>query len=302
MRLGLLSLAAVVLGTAAARADFTFTPGHYYAANAQSPVLSEYSQSGALLGTLILPSSEARDLRGITFGPDGLLYASAIGDAGPAVLALDASGAIRQKYRLPAAALRDNIATGKITFNGTTGYVTSPYTSARFQVGDPGSVTPILSNLDVYDLDVLPGGDLVVAINRDVYELTAAGDYVRRVAMAETYVDVRSVAYDRPSGKLFVAHLTGTGFPYSLLRIDPVRNVLEDYEPFPNATDLFITDSGNLLVGNRGLAPRLYSQDLDLLTEFQGGPQIFVTQAPVPEPAAVAALALAASALLRRRR
>jgi hypothetical protein len=64
-------------------------------------------------------------------------------------------------------------------------------------------------------------------------------------------VDARGVEYDDVTGKIFVTHLGYSGFFLRLMRLDGATGALEDSVTFNHADDLFVTSSGDLLVGSR---------------------------------------------------
>src|SRR5262245_44315582 len=92
-----LSPAALVLWPLATGA-ISFTYGHYYTTNYFSRVITEYNAAGHVLGSLTLPFDVGGELRGLAFGPDGLMYVTAARTTGFAVLALDSAGAVQQTY------------------------------------------------------------------------------------------------------------------------------------------------------------------------------------------------------------
>src|SRR4051794_1893722 len=91
---------------------FRFISGNFY--GSQGNTIVSYSASGTQLGTLPLPW--ANELRGLAFGPDGLLYAVSTNGDGFNVYALDASGQVHQTYPYPAW-IGGNISWGKIAFD-----------------------------------------------------------------------------------------------------------------------------------------------------------------------------------------
>jgi hypothetical protein len=68
-------------------AAFDFVPGDYYSSNYFSNVITQYNSNGDVVGSYTLPSSYGSEVRGLTFGPDSLLYATVITDTGFSVLA-----------------------------------------------------------------------------------------------------------------------------------------------------------------------------------------------------------------------
>jgi hypothetical protein len=98
-------LCAALCNLPSANAGFSFTPGHIYSTSTSGNTTNviEYSADGTFLDSLTIPSLLKDDeLRGIAFGPDGLLYAVMVhfADSGYQVLALDSSGTVHQTYRM----------------------------------------------------------------------------------------------------------------------------------------------------------------------------------------------------------
>ena len=86
-------LCAAFCNLANANPDFSFTPGHIYSTwtFGNTTNVIEYNADGTFLDSLTIPSLLQDDeLRGIAFGPDGLLYAVMVhfADSGFQVLAL----------------------------------------------------------------------------------------------------------------------------------------------------------------------------------------------------------------------
>ena len=101
---------ALMSSLSATDAGITFTPGHIYSTLTDSGGFDsgyrniiEYDASGAVLGSLVIPSLAQEDtLKGIAFGPDGLLYAVKTtywhSPNDLTVLVLDSSGAVHRTY------------------------------------------------------------------------------------------------------------------------------------------------------------------------------------------------------------
>jgi hypothetical protein len=293
----------VVLSAHAARAQLTFTPGNFYTANDFSRTITQYGPSGAIVGSITLPSTAADEIRGLAFGPDGLLYATAQRGSGFAVLALDPTGAIRQTYAMDNVYVAGNISYGKLAVDGRNIFVTGQNQLTRFNVGDPASGTSVYTNNQMFDVEMLPTGNLLVASAYEVNEITRDGALVRGIVPStQSFTDIRGIEYDPATNKLFVTHLGHSDFFFKIMRLDATTGTLEKTADFNYADDLFLTDSGNLLVGSRTQAPRLYTEDLNQIGTLAGTERIFVTE-NVPEPTTIGALgSLAAAALCRRRR
>jgi hypothetical protein len=120
-----------------------------------------------------------------------------------------------------------------------------------------------------------------VASAYGVDEITNGGVLVRSISLiGADWVDVRGIEYDPATDKLFATELGYTNFEFQLMRINASTGALENSVFFWYGDDLFLTQSGMLLVGSRTQAPGLYNENL-----MFGGPlgtvdRIFVTQCP----------------------
>src|SRR5262249_42919596 len=102
-----------LLSSLPADAGLTFTLGHLYSTSGAggSPDIFEYSETGIFLSSITPQSLIAGDeLRGIAFGPDGLLYAVKMhfAESGFEILALDSSGNTHATYTMGDINVRDN--------------------------------------------------------------------------------------------------------------------------------------------------------------------------------------------------
>jgi hypothetical protein len=287
------ALAAVVTLFLADAAS-AFTPGNYFTADYSSNDITEYNSAGSVIGSFSVPAALADELRGIAFGPDGLLYATAVRGTGFAVLAYDSTWTLKQTYAKNSVYVAGNISYGKIAVDNQHIFVAGSGQVIRFDVDSPSSGTSIYSNNQLFDVDILPNGNLFAASAYEVNEITTSGALVRNINLqGNFFTDVRGVEYDPTSNNLFVTHLGHSGFFDRIMRIDGTTCVLEGNATFDYADDLFLTASGNVLVGSRSQAPRIYSQDFTQLGTLGTTSQMFVTQfIPVPEPATIVLLGM----------
>ena len=300
MRRYVLFLLVLTAWPSTARAAFTFTPGHYYSTTPQPGMrtILEYAPDGTIVGSLDVAPSAADELRGIAFGPDGLLYVTTPRGNGFAVLALDAAGTIRQTYTADAPYL-GNTSMGKLVVDRGNVYVAAAVVS-KFRVGAPESGESIYSPA-AYEVGVLPSGNLLVPVASNVYEITPTGQTVHTIQARPNVHDIRGAAYDPATDKLFVADYGSSADPYAIRRINMATGEVEKSVQYTYGDDVFLTAEGNLLVGSRTLAPRLYSHDLELLDTLDGAERMFVTQY-VPEPGALWGVGALFGALLLRHR
>ncbi len=280
-----------------ANAGFTFTPGHIYSTwtFGNTTNVIEYSVDGTFLGSLTIPSLVQDDeLRGIAFGPDGLLYAVMVhfADSGFQVLVLDSSGIVHQTYRMEEVYVWGNEGSGKIALDQQYIYVGGGDDLVRFTMGDPTSGESIYTNNQVFDVNILPSGHLFVCSAYQVDEITNSGSFVRTVVFTNgiDFVDIRGIEYNPATNKLFVTQLGTTGSKYSILRVNASTGEIETGTLFNYANDLFLTASGNLAVGSWTETARIYNQDLIFVSPLGTDQRQFVTQylsgqgTPTPTP------------------
>jgi hypothetical protein len=296
-----LAFAIALLVPAPIAHGFTFTPDDLYTTNYGSLSINQYTSSGTSLGSISLPAADGDELRGLAFGPDGLLYTAAVRGSAFAVLALNSSGAVVQTYPMSSVYLAGNIGSGKIAVDGTHIYVAGADQLTEFDVGNPTSGSVIYTDNQILDVNILPDGNLLVASDVHIQEITSAGTVVRTINLGSPngpFTNIQGIQYEPSTNQLFVSELGHTGFSFELMRLDATTGALEANTVFNYASDLFLTDSGQLLVGSRTLAPRLYDQNLDSSTALDGTNQMFVTQFATPEPGGLMLMAIGGATLL----
>jgi hypothetical protein len=290
---------AVLCNLPNANAGFTFTPSHIYSTwtFGNTTNLIEYSADGTVLGSITIPSLVQDDeLRGIAFGPDGLLYAVMVhfGDSGFQVLALDSSGTVHQTYRMDGIYIWGGGSYGKIAVDQGNIYVAGATALVHFTIGDPNSGVVLYPHDQVEDVKILPTGHLFVAWDYGVDEITSTGTFVRTVVSSNgtDFVNIWGIEYNPATNKLFVTQLGTTGSIYSILRVNASTGQIETGAAFNYASDLFLTASGNLVVGSWTETARIYNQDMIFVGPLGTEQRFFVTQdttggpTPTPTPSA----------------
>ena len=262
-------------------AAITFVPGDYYTSNYFSLTITQYDPTGRVVGTFIVPSILGEEVRGMAFGPDGLLYTTVSrGTNGFAVLAFDSSGTVQRTY-LGTVYVAGNLSFGKIALDRQYLYVAGQDSLTRFALGDPSSGTIIYTNLQIFDVKILPSGNLLVASDIDIAEITQNGGVVRDIPLVASggrFVNVRGIEYDPVTDDMFVTNIAFTNFYFELMRINATTGVLEKSVSFHYADDIFLDLEGDILVGSPDLSPTFFTHDLDQMGTLAGGQQMFVTR------------------------
>jgi FG-GAP-like repeat len=280
---------ALVWNVPNADAGITFTPGHIYSTSTfgNTTNVMEYSAGGAFLGSLTIPSLLQDDeLRGIAFGPDGLLYAVMVhfGDSGYQVLALDSSGRVHQTYRMNGIRVWASGSSGKIAIDDQGNmYVAGGDALVHFRISNPNSGRILYHQAQAEDVEILPTGHLFVAWEYGINEITSTGAFVRTVVSATgtDFANIWGIEYNPATNKLFVTQLGTTASIYSILRLNASTGEIETGSLFQYASDLFLTGSGDLIVGSWTQKARIYSQDMTSLGPLGTEQRFFVTQFPV---------------------
>jgi hypothetical protein len=260
-----------------APATFAFVPGHYYTSNYSSLVITEYDPTGTVVGSFTVPSALGEEVKGLAFGPDGLLYATlSRGSAGFAVLALKSDGSVVASYA-GSAFTAGNLSFGKIAMDNQYLYVCGGGSLTRFLLGDPSSGTTIYP--ETWDVKPLSNGHLFAASQSYIDEITNSGAFVRRIQLTgNSFTDIRGIEYNPTTNILFVTHLGHSDFFDRIMRVNATTGALLSSVVFNYADDLFLDSSGNLLVGSRTQNPTFFSEDLVSGNSLNGGQQMFVTQ------------------------
>jgi hypothetical protein len=298
VRLALLCLLSCLV-VREASAALVFGTGDYFTSGFSSDpkVITEYNASLASVGSLTLPSALGDEVRGVAFGPDGLLYTTVVRGSGAAVLAMDRLGNVQQTYAMPGQYAGGCGSCGKLTVDGQHIYVSIQDSLTRFDIGNPSSGQQIYTNNQVTDSVLGSNGNLFVASAYQIDEITSAGTVLRSLPtgfpgdLAPAYTDIRGIEYDPVHDDLFVTMLGYTGFFFQLMRVNATTGALEKSVAFHYGDDLFRTLSGDVLVGADFDAPQFFSQDLVAGAKLGSTGHGFVTQKTVPEPPALALLA-----------
>lgn len=278
-----LAAAIVVAATSLSAHAMYFVKGDTYTSNYFSRTINHYDASGKFVDSMIVPSNYGSQVKGLTFGNDGLLYAVTVQNSGFGVIALDQAGHVEHSYTGPGY-IGSNLSYGKITF-GANGnfYVAAADSLVEFT---PGSSTGkvISQSYEYVDSALMPSGDLLTLSAYGIKEVTATGSFVRSINPNIMLTDARGIAYDASTNDIYVSMIGDTSDLFRLLRIDGTTGKVEKNVSFWYADDLYLTSDDRLLVGSRTLAPEFFDLDLNPLSSLGTQQQMFVTMDAVPEP------------------
>jgi len=293
-------LVVILTFTGAARsnaAQFSFVPGDYYSSTDGSDLITQYTPAGAAVGSLTVPGTAS--VRGIAFAPDGLLYATTVQGAGFSVFVMNSGGTVEQTYS-SSVYVQGNLSFGQLAVNSHYLYVGGQDVLTEFAIGEPNSGKVIYQNNQIFGIAQTPNGNLWVASAYEIQEITPAGAVLATVP--GRFVDLRGIAYDAAANSLFATELGFTGSFFQLMRLDATSGAIEASTSFTYGNNLFLTQSGDLLVGSRTQSAGIFDKDLNQIGTLDNGPQLFVTADPVPEPGTAALLTGGAGLLLAARR
>ncbi|MFL5327935.1 MAG: PEP-CTERM sorting domain-containing protein [Gemmataceae bacterium] len=287
------------------RGQCGIVPGDIYTSNYSSEI-KHYSTAGAYVESISIPSSFGSDVKGLAYGPDNFLYATVgNGTSGFNVVALDQNGSVIQTYSGPEY-VNGNLSFGKIAFGSNNQFFVGGQNNLRrFTIGNPTG-TVIYSNNQIYDVTLMPSGNLLVLSAYDLKEITPNGAVVRTINPSVALGDARGVAYRAATDDIFVTMLGYTGQSFRVMRLDGQTGNVERNVYYWYADDLFITKDSRLLVGSRTMDVGIFDFDLYQIGSLTGGSQMFVAQA-VPEPCSAVLLGISALGglgfgMLRQRR
>ena len=96
-------------------------------------------------------------------------------------------------------------------------YVGGGNALVHFTIGNPNSGMVLYSHDQVEDVEILPNGNLFVAWDYGVDEITSNGTFVRTVVFSNgtDFVNIWGIEYNPATNKLFITQLGTTGSKYS---------------------------------------------------------------------------------------
>ena len=302
---GLVGFMVAVLACAVAPSSgaMQFRAGDYYTTDA-APIFGStiyrYNQAGEQLGSHLIPETNTTiSARGLAFGPDGLLYVVFPQDTGFRVHAYDSAFAVQRAYTYGNGFLNGPSYTGKIAFDAAGNFFVDnsdgliKFTPATSTVGSlfHDSADPLV------DVVVKPDGNLFVATDYDLFEISGSTGSVMRTIDNPLFSFVRAIEYDAATDRLFVGASVG------LAKFNATTGEHVSTGEFWHVVDL-LRDADGRIVAGTGAFPvpaGIFNQALGQIGSLNGAQSVFVAQM-VPEPASAAAtIPLLLGAWLRRR-
>jgi hypothetical protein len=288
-------IVALVLPGLAVAAPLTIQEGHIYATSYFETDVRQYDPDGQLLATLHLPELNAgEETKGLGFGLDGRLYV--VLDAlysSARLVAIDPNGRILSSYPLPEST-GGNLSFGKVGFaDATTAYVGSGSGLLKVNL-KTGSVQNLYST-SVYDLKVMPTGNLLLVEGYGIFEHTPAGARVRGISLSDpnrvssasyfSVNDLRGVEYDADSDRLYVTMLGNSdNLFFKTMAFRYSTGVLQQIATYNYGDDMFLASDGTLVLGSRTNAPWiLRATDLSVITQLPDTERMFVTRYAMPD-------------------
>lgn len=279
-------------------------PNDIYTADYNS-VIKHYSSTGAFVNSFSISATYGSEVKGMAYGPDGLMYATVGIDAGGFnVVALNSAGNVVQSYS-GSEGVNGNLSYGKIGF-ATNGqfFVAGQNHLRRFTVGNPTGTVVYTSLGQVFDVKGLPWGNLLVLSGNQIQEITTSGAVVRTINTSISLASAMGIEYYPATDSIYVTMFGFTGQFYRVMRINGQNGLVEKNVMYTQPDDLSLTVDNKLLVGSGSLNVGIFDLDLNQIGSLPGGQQNFVMQfAAVPEPSSFVLLGLATvSCVVQRRR
>ena len=290
-------------------APLRFVAGDIYSTQFFGTDINQYSPTGSLLGTTPISGLRAGEAtKGLGFGPDGSLYV--VLDRlfeGARLVSIGPNGSVLNSYELPTST-GGNISYGKLSFGpDNSAYIGTGSGLVRVDLGNATSArfVSLSLSIDVFDISVLPNGDLLVLSDNDLNEFNAGGSLVRHILLSDPnhvsaarsfFVNnLRGLEYDAASNRVFVSMLGNSdNLFFQTMAFDFATGTLQNIGTFVYGDDMFLADN-TLLLGSRTETPWILSPaDLSVIGRLGGGERMFVTRdliAAVPEPGSLWLLA-----------
>lgn len=278
--------------------SLSFTPGHYYGITEHYGGIDQRDADGNSIAWFEVPQDpegpsvpigvpgnwQMTRVRSPAFGPDGLLYVylrywNSQRAYTQSIVAMNSDGVVA-RYAIP-----DTPGDWDIVFDRAGQFYYGQY---KFEIGNPGSAESFFQE-SKFAFHALAGGGFLAKDEKAIYELNSVGDVVRELYRVPGYHDrIRTATFDPQTNALFISGSIdrGTTVPEGIWKVDPDSGELMKKRGFDVVQDLSITREGLLLAsGDSGESPTLYTQDLELVREFDF--DAYHITRYVPEPSAI---------------
>lgn len=266
--------AAIVLHSNCTAADFGLVAGNIYTSDSSSNTIKQVTPNGTDVATLIL-SGYPMGTKGLAFGPDHTLYVVATAAHGYDVIHLGMSGEVLGTYAGPTY-VQGNLSFGKLAVSSTGRvYVAGQDNLLSLQPGVTGT-SPIYTDNGVFDLDILPNGNLLVLTSYRVVELSPEGALLRVVIPSHSVVDGRGIKYDPATNSFYTTMIGYSGHFHEMRRWDFESGAMEDWANYTYADDIDQFLDGRLIFGSRTQPPGIFDRDLGMLTTLNGTQRMFL--------------------------
>jgi hypothetical protein len=270
----LVAAALAVASSSSHAASFQLVPGDIYTTDSLSSAIIQTRPDGNEVSTLTL-SRYTMGYKGLAFAPDDTLYVVAVTTYGYDVVHLGADGSTLGTY--PGSTyVSGNLSYGKIAVSDSGRvYVAGQSTLMSLMPGISAS-TPIYTDNQIFDLDFLPSGNLLVVTAYHVVELTPTGTLVREVLPSHSVVDGHGIKVERATNTFVTTMLGYTDHYHELRRWDLATGALLGWNVYNYADDIDQFPDGRLLIGSRSLGPGIFDIDLGMTGALNAHQRMFV--------------------------
>lgn len=259
--------------------SFELTDGNIYTSSNWSMTVRQHTIDGTYVDSYTVPPNIGSEVRGLAFGPDGLLYMVLVADMDFVVVAIDSDGIINSTYT-GSGYISGNLSYGKIAFGEDDQFfVAGTNNLISFTIGSPLGTVVFTTN-QVFDVEFLPTGTLLVLSAYEIHEITKTGDILRTINPSISLTDARGIEYNPLTNDIFVNMLGHSGNFLQLMKIDANTGLVLKQITFNYGDDMFLTSDSKLIVGSRSELPTIFDLNLNQIGTLPNEQRMFVTQKP----------------------
>jgi len=126
----------------------------------------------------------------------------------------------------------------------------------------------------------LPSGNLFVADDYRIWEMTTNGVIVRRVAPNQSFRATQGRAYDAATNRIFVSQLGSANANFQIVSLDVTNDVVLNEITYDSPAAITLSSTDTLVIG--GFQPaKTFDEDLNQIGVLQSTvPQLFVAEMP----------------------